>query len=77
LLEPLANTRNTELQRRARTYRALSTAAVVLLLSSGIGWRVSQQGKEAFLDDLAARYRATTVHGERYVRGLVEKAKFQ
>ena len=26
---------------------------------------------------LAARYRATTVQGERYVRGLVQRAKFQ
>src|ERR1051325_6899220 len=66
-----------ELQRRARTYRALSTAAVVVLLASGIGWRVSQQGKDAFFDGLAAKYRATTAQGERYVRGLVDKAKFQ
>jgi hypothetical protein len=67
----------TEFQRRGRTYAALSTAAVVVLLASGVGWRISQQGKEAFINGLAAKYRATTAQGERYVRGLVEKAKFQ
>jgi hypothetical protein len=66
-----------ELQRRGRAYAALSTAAVVVLLASGAGWRISQHGKEAFFDGLAAKYRATTAQGERYVRGLVEKAKFQ
>jgi hypothetical protein len=66
-----------ELQRRGRAYAALSTAAVVVLLASGAGWRISQQGKEAFFDGLAAKYRATTAQGERYVRGLVEKAKLQ
>ena len=67
----------TELQRRRRTYSVLSAAAVVALLASGIGWRISAHGKDAFVADLAAKYRATTVQGERYVRGLVQKAKFQ
>ena len=67
----------TELPRRRRTYAALSVAAVVVLLATGIGWRVSVHGKEAFVADLAAKYRATTVQGERYVRGLVQKVKFQ
>jgi hypothetical protein len=67
----------TELQRRRRTYAALSATAVVALLATGIGWRIAAHGKDAFVADLAARYRATTVQGERYVRGLVQKAKFQ
>jgi len=67
----------TELQRRRRTYSALSVVAVAALLATGIGWRISVHGKDAFVADLAARYRATTVQGERYVRGLKQKAKFQ
>jgi hypothetical protein len=67
----------TELQRRRRTYAALSATAVVALLATGIGWRIAAHGKDAFVADLAAKYRATTVQGERYVRGLVQKAKFQ
>ena len=67
----------TELQRRRRTYAALSMTAVVALLATGIGWRIAAHGKDAFVADLAAKYRATTVQGERYVRGLVQKAKFQ
>jgi class 3 adenylate cyclase len=67
----------TELQRRSRTYAALSVVAVVALLATGLGWRISEQGQKAFVDGLAAKYRATTVQGERYVRGLVQKVKFQ
>jgi hypothetical protein len=66
-----------ELQRRRRTYHALSVAMVLVLLATGIGWRISEHGKAAFVNDLAAKYRATTAQGERYVRGLVQKAKFQ
>jgi hypothetical protein len=67
----------TELQRRRRTYAALSVTAVAALLATGIGWRIAAHGKDAFVADLAAKYRATTVQGERYVRGLVQRAKFQ
>lgn len=66
-----------ELQRRRRTYNALSVAMVFVLLATGTGWRISEHGKAAFVNDLAAKYRATTAQGERYVRGLVQKAKFQ
>jgi len=66
-----------ELKRRGRTYALLSVAAVVTLLASGLAWRISEQGQEAFMDGLAAKYRATTAEGERYVRGLVQKVKFQ
>ena len=67
----------TELQRRKRTYNALTVAVVFGLLGTSVAWGISQHGKEAFVDGLAAKYRATTVHGERYVRALVQKAKFQ
>jgi hypothetical protein len=71
-------TRNrAELPRRRRTYAALSVVAVLALLATGIGWRISVHGQEAFVHGLAAKYRATTVQGERYVRALVQKAKLQ
>ncbi len=66
-----------ELARRRRSYSALSVAAVIAVFATGVGWRISQKGQEAFVDDLAAKYRATTVQGERYVRGLVQKVKTQ
>lgn len=65
------------LGRRARRYAALSVAAVFTLVGCGIGARISAQGQEAFVDNLAAKYRDTTVQGERYVRGLVQRVKFQ
>jgi hypothetical protein len=66
-----------ELQRRSRTYAALSVVAVFALLATGVAWRVSEQGQDAFVADLTVKYRATTVQGERYMRGLVQKVKFQ
>jgi hypothetical protein len=67
----------TEVQRRKRTYAALSVAAVFALLGTSVAWGISQHGKAAFVNSLAAKYRATTVQGERYVRALVQKAKLQ
>jgi hypothetical protein len=66
-----------ELARRRRSFVALSAAAAVALFATGVGWRISQHGQDAFVDTLAAKYRATTVQGERYVRGLVQKVKTQ
>lgn len=66
-----------ELQRRRRAYSMLSVAAAVMLLAGGVAWRVSEQGQDAFVNGLAAKYRATTAQGERYMRGLVQKVKFQ
>jgi hypothetical protein len=51
--------------------------AVFAFFACGIGARISAQGQEAFVDHLAAKYRDTTVQGERYVRGLVQKVRFQ
>jgi hypothetical protein len=65
-----------ELKRRSRTYAALSMVAMVTLLASGVAWRISEEGQQAFMRGLAAKYRATTAEGERYVRGLVQKVKF-
>jgi class 3 adenylate cyclase len=66
-----------ELPRRRRTYAALSVVAAFALFATGIGWRISEHGKAAFVHGIAAKYRATTAQGERYVRGLVQKVKFQ
>jgi hypothetical protein len=65
------------LARRGRRYVALSVAAVFALVACGMGARISEQGQDAFVNGLAAKYRDTTVQGERYVRGLVQKVKFQ
>jgi hypothetical protein len=66
-----------ELPRRKRVYSALSVLAVLALVAGGAAWRVSQHGQEAFVSGLAAKYRATTVQGERYVRALAQKVGFQ
>jgi hypothetical protein len=66
-----------ELERRKRTFAAFSVAAVVALLAGSVAWRVSEQGQQAFVEGLAAKYRATTVQGERYVRNLAQKVGFQ
>src|SRR2546423_648605 len=41
---------------RSRRYVALSVAAVFALMAAGVGWRVSEQGQEAFVDGMAAKY---------------------
>jgi len=66
-----------ELQRRRRTFAALTLAAVFALLGSGIAWRISQDGQQAFVEGIAAKYRASAAQGERYVRVIVQKVKFQ
>jgi len=48
-----------------------------MLVAGGVAWRISEQGQDAFVNGIAAKYHATTAQGERYVRGLVQKAKFQ
>jgi hypothetical protein len=62
-----------ELARRRRSFAALSAAAFVAFFAAGIGWRISQQGQEAWVEQMSAKYRATTVQGERYMRALVQK----
>jgi hypothetical protein len=64
-------------QRRSRRYTALSIAAAIALLAVGVGVRVAEQGHEAFVDGMAAKYRNTAAQGERYMRGLAQRAKFQ
>jgi class 3 adenylate cyclase len=64
------------LARRARRYRALSVAAVIVFLGAGIGARIAEEGRQKFVDGVVAKYRDTAAQGERYVRGLVEKVKF-
>ena len=67
----------TALRRRSRSYALASVLAVVLLLVSAVGFRISEQGQDAFVDGIAAKYRATTAQGERYMRGLAQKVKLQ
>ena len=65
------------LQRRRRRFTALSVGAAFALVAAGVGLRIAQHGQEAFMDDMAAKYRATTVQGERYVKGLAQKVRAQ
>lgn len=64
-------------RRRKQRYAALSIVASIALVAAGLGLRISEQGQDAFMNGMAAKYRATTAQGERYVRGLVQKVKFQ
>ena len=53
-----------------------SLAAVVLLVGPGVGARIQAEGKDQFLDGMAAKYRDTTEQGRSYLRELVRKVKF-
>lgn len=64
-------------QRRSRRYAAVSVVAAIALVAAGVGLRISQQGQDAFVDGMAAKYRSTAAQGERYVRGLVQKVRFR
>jgi len=63
-------------QRRARRYAALTAGAVLVLLAGGVAGRVSRVGEENFVQGMLAAYRDTAAQGEKYVRSLVQKAKF-
>ena len=65
------------LRRRSRRYKAFSAFAALAILAAGIGYRVSEQGQEAFMDSVAAKYRDTAAQSQRYMRGLVQKVKLQ
>ena len=57
-------------RRRAGRYRALSAAALVLLVAAGVGWRISIEGQEAFLNGVVTK-------SENYMRGLARKVTFE
>jgi hypothetical protein len=63
--------------RRSRRYVAMSVAATIAIVAAGVAHRISDQGQDAFMDGMAAKYRSTAAQGERYMRGLVQKVKFQ
>jgi hypothetical protein len=63
-------------RRRSRRFAALAAAAALALVAAGVGVRVSLEGKEAFVDRFAAKYRDTTEQGGRRLRGWMEKVKF-
>jgi hypothetical protein len=64
-------------RRRSRRFAAYSIAAVFALLAAGVATRIAEHGQEAFMEEMALKYRNTTVQGERYVRSLAQKVKFQ
>jgi class 3 adenylate cyclase len=56
-------------RRRARRYLAAGLAAVVLLVGAGIGWRISVEGQQRFLERMAAKAKYTGTNIERTLRG--------
>lgn len=58
-------------RRRSRRYLAASLAAVVLLVGAGIGWRISVEGQQRFMDRMAAKAKYTATQAERTLRGWV------
>jgi class 3 adenylate cyclase len=58
-------------RRRARRYAVASLAAVVLLVGAGIGWRISVEGQQKFMDRMAAKAKNAAAQGERTLRGWV------
>jgi hypothetical protein len=64
-------------RRRGRRYAALSAAAAIALVAAGVGLRMSEQGQEAFINSVAAKYRDTAAQSGRYMRGLVQRVKLQ
>lgn len=56
-------------RRRARRFRALSAAALVVLVGAGIGWRISVEGQEAFFNGMVTK-------SQSYARELAKKVKF-
>jgi hypothetical protein len=63
------------LRRRAWRYAAAGVAAVIVFLGAGVGARISAEGEEAFMEAMAAKYRATAVQGQRYWQSLVARVK--
>jgi class 3 adenylate cyclase len=63
-------------RRRAWRYATAGVVAVVALVGAGIGWRISTQGREVFMDAVAAKYRSTAAQGQSYFRELMKRAKF-
>ena len=63
-------------RRRTWRYSAAGVVAVVALVGAGIAWRISTQGREAFMDAVAAKYRSTAAQGQSYFRELLKRAKF-
>lgn len=62
--------------RRRRKYLAASLAAAVMLVGAGVGARIQAEGKDKFLDAMAAKYHDTAEQGRSYVRELIGKVKF-
>ncbi len=54
---------------RARRYRGLSAAALGACVAAGIGWRISVEGQDAFVNGFVAK-------SQSYVRGLAKKVNF-
>lgn len=54
------------LRRRSRRYAAFSAAAALVLVAAGLGWRIAEEGQQAFV----ARVKS---QGETYVHGMARK----
>jgi len=63
-------------RRRAWRYTAAGTAAVVALLGASVAVRISQEGQEAFMEAMAAKYRTTAAQGQNYWRSLVQRVRY-
>jgi hypothetical protein len=63
-------------RRRSRRFAALSAAMALALVAGGVGVRVSLEGKQAFVERFAAKYRDTTEQSGRTLRGWLERTRF-
>jgi len=63
-------------QRREWRYAGACVASALVLLGGGIGARVAIEGRQPFMDSVAAKYRGATARGHDYWRALVQRVKF-
>jgi class 3 adenylate cyclase len=63
--------------RRRRRLLALGAVAVIGFLGAGVAVRISAEGQQKFVDGMRGKFRQAATQGETFLRGLIEKAKFQ
>ncbi len=62
--------------RRDLRYLVASAAVMLALIGGGLALRVATEGQQHFTDRMAAAVRGATAQGERWLRSLLDKAKF-